>query len=110
MSSLPIALPKGSRGLQGLNGIQGHTGPRGANGISSNLYNFVAKLQVLGTPPAGGIYWDNEDQLSATTITLSHLTQLGNSVSLFLSVLKLGDYIVIQSKENSTNVQKWKVT
>jgi hypothetical protein len=100
----------GPTGPQGPQGDAGPTGPQGADGFSSNLYNYQARTETSGIPANGHLYWDTTTQVSATTITFSHLTQNGNDIDLFLSVLKSGDSLVIQDQNNSDNFQRWIVS
>ena len=100
----------GPTGPAGPQGIQGLTGPQGIDGFSSNLYNYQADDQLTGTPTVGHLYWDTTTQVSATTITFSHITQNGNDIDLFLSVLKSPDSLVIQDQNNSDNFQRWIVS
>ena len=102
-----VAGPTGEAGSQGNIGA---TGPRGSDGISSNLYNYKADANHgSGTPAPGYLLWNTNLQISATTIRFSFLTSLGNDVDLFLSVLKSGDSLVIQSQSNSNVFQRWVV-
>lgn len=100
----------GPTGPQGPQGDAGPTGPQGADGFSSNLYNYQADEQLTGIPTVGHLFWDTATQVSATTITFSHITQNGNDIDLFLSVLKSGDSLVIQDQNNSDNFQRWIVS
>ena len=107
---------QGIQGPQGIQGIQGETGaqgPAGADGQSSSFYNYQADTSILSPPIVttnGHIYWNNATQSSATELILSHLTQGGNDIDVFLSLLKTNDSIIIQDQSNSNNNQKWTIS
>jgi hypothetical protein len=60
-------------------------------------------------PTAGHLYWNNATQISATTVTLSHLEQGGIDIDVFLAFIKNGDTFILQDQNNSANYQKWEV-
>jgi hypothetical protein len=89
-------------------GPTGPTGAQGADGQSSSYYQYDADTtQTSGTPTSGHVFWNNATQISATTLTFSHLTSNGIDVDLFLGILKTGDSVVLQDESNSNNYQKW---
>ena len=65
---------------------------------------------MTGTPQVGHLFWNTTTQISATTITFSHITQNGNDIDLFLGLLKTNDSLVIQDQNNSDNFQRWIVS
>ena len=105
----------GATGLQGSTGFgaTGATGVQGAtglNGQSANFYNYRADTNTLsGVPVVGTLYWDNATQLSAATVTLSHIDALGNDIDVFFQLFKTNDTFVIQDRGNSNNFQTWEI-
>ena len=109
--------PQGVQGIQGIQGPQGDigptgpAGPAGQNGLSSSFYNYQAIANSFGPPIGNGhVEWDNATQANATTIYISHLTQDGNDIDVFLLLLKTNDVIIIQDQTNSNNYQKWTIS
>jgi collagen type VII alpha len=106
----------GATGLQGSTGIgsTGATGVQGATGLtgqSSTFYNYKADTTTLsGVPAVGTLFWDNATQLSATTVTLSHIEALGNDIDVFFQLFKVNDTFIIQDQSNSNNFQTWKIS
>jgi hypothetical protein len=102
----------GSAGATG-SGSTGATGPVGATGLpgqSASFYNYQSDaVNTSGVPANGRIIWDNLTQVSATTVTLSHLDSLGNDIDVFFPLFKTGDKFVIQDQSNSTNFQTWEI-
>jgi hypothetical protein len=103
----------GATGATGL-GATGATGVQGATGIagqSSTFYNYQASAnQTTGTPTDGHLFWNNASQVSATSITLSHIEALGNDIDVFFPLFKTGDTFVIQDQNNSNNFQTWVIS
>lgn len=101
----------GPTGDTGPTGPTGATGPQGADGLSSSFYQYQADTtQTSGTPTSGHLFWDTATQISATSLTFSHLEQGGIDIDIFLSFLKTDDIIVLQDQNNSNNYQKWQVS
>ena len=104
----------GATGLIGPDGATGSTGPIGATGLpgqSASFYNYQADaVNISGVPAAGRIIWDNLTQISATTVTLSHLDTLGNDIDVFFPLFKTGDKFVVQDQGNSNNFQTWEIS
>jgi hypothetical protein len=108
--------PQGAQGVTGPQGPQGVTGPQGPQGVtgpqgqSNSLYTFSAGDVNSGYPGDGYIGWSNPYQTSSTHIILSHLTNNGNDIDLFLSLLSPTQTFVLQDQNNSNNYQKWLIT
>jgi hypothetical protein len=106
----------GATGLQGATGLgaTGATGVQGATGLpgqSASFYNYQADaVNVSGTPANGRIIWNNLTQVSATTVTLSHIDALGNDIDVFFPLFKTGDKFVVQDQGNSANFQTWEIS
>jgi heat shock protein HslJ len=56
------------------------------------------------------ITWDQADQITASTIRVSHIGSDTNDYDVLLSIIKGNDYVIIQSKTNSNKYQKFSVT
>jgi len=111
--------PRGATGLTGPIGASGSggtgaTGPIGATGLpgqSASFYNYQADaVNVSGVPANGKIIWNNLTQVSATTVTLSHIDSLGNDIDVFFPLFKTGDKFVVQDQSNSANFQTWEIS
>jgi hypothetical protein len=63
-----------------------------------------------GYPGDGDILWNAGTQISSTQINVSHLTDNGIDVDIFLSLLSTGEQIVIQSQTSSSSYQTWTIT
>jgi hypothetical protein len=63
-----------------------------------------------GDPGNGYLLWNNATQTSATSITIDHINADGVDIDVFLTLLSVGDVLVIQDKTNSANFQKWEVS
>jgi len=63
-----------------------------------------------GYPGDGDILWNASTQISSTQINVSHLTDNGIDVDIFLSLLSTGEQIVIQSQTSSVDYQTWTIT
>jgi hypothetical protein len=105
--------PEGSTGATGI-GATGATGVQGATGLpgqSASFYNYQADaVNISGVPATGRIIWDNLTQVSATTVTLSHIDSLGNDIDVFFPLFKTGDKFVVQDQGNSANFQTWEIS
>jgi hypothetical protein len=62
-----------------------------------------------GYPGNGDIIWDNATQTSATNILVSHLTDNGIDVDIFLALLTDTEQFVIQSQTVSGDNQVWQI-
>jgi hypothetical protein len=101
----------GPTGPTGMTGPTGFTGPQGPQGQSTSYYNYKANTSsTSGDPGSTYILWNNATQSSATQISVSHLDANTVDIDIFLALLKLGDYIIIQDTANSNNYQKWLIT
>jgi hypothetical protein len=104
----------GATGSTGVQGDVGATGVQGATGIagqSATFYNYQADAnQISGVPTTGHLFWNNASQVSATSITLSHIDSLGNDIDVFFPLFKTGDTFIIQDQNNSNNFQTWEIS
>ena len=106
-----VAGTNGSTGATGTAGTNGATGATGISGQSSTFYNYQADANtVSGVPTTGHLYWNNASQISATSVTLSHIDALGNDIDVFFPIFKTGDTFVIQDQSNSNNFQRWQIS
>jgi len=110
-----VAGPTGPTGPTGAvsttPGPTGPTGPTGAQGTSSSLFLYLANtLATSGYPNDGDILWNNATQTSATQINVSHLTDNNIDIDIFLSLLSVGEQIIIQSQTSSSSYQKWNIS
>jgi len=100
--------PTGSAGPTGGTGSTGNTGPQG---VSSNYYYYKANTLSTTPPPASGyLIWNNVTQISATSITLSHITNDSVDVETFLALATVGSTVIVQDVMVSGNYQKWTIT
>ena len=101
----------GPTGPTGAAGAIGPTGPSGTPGTSSSLFLFQANaVSTSGYPGDGYILWNNAAQASATSLNISHLTDNGIDVDVFLSLLGVGETILVQDQSASANYQSWTIT
>jgi len=63
-----------------------------------------------GYPGDGDILWNAGTQTSASQINVSHLTDNNIDVDIFLSLLSVGEQIVIQSQTSSVDYQTWTIS
>jgi hypothetical protein len=83
----------------------------GARGSSGGIFKYEADTTgTTGDPGAGDIRWNNATQASATQINLSHLTDDGVDIDLFLELIAIGDVLVVQDQNDSLNYQTWEVS
>jgi hypothetical protein len=112
----------GVTGVQGATGLQGTTGPIGPTGISgptgatgpqgysSSLFLYFANTTITsGYPGDGDLLWNTATQISATQISISHLTDDNIDVDIFLAQLKQTEILTIQSQTSSSNYQTWRI-
>ena len=105
--------PTGAAGATGPTGasVTGATGATGPQGQSTSYYNYkVDTSSTSSNPDSGDIRWNNATQTSASVLYIDHQTHLGVDIDIFLSLLKVGDVLVVQDLNNSANFQKWTVT
>ena len=113
--------PTGPTGAQGNTGptgptgaastVAGPTGPTGAKGTSSSLFLYRANTTATsGYPGDGKVLWNNATQISATSLNLSHLTDDGTDIDIFLALLRATEQITIQDQTNSANYQTWTIS
>jgi hypothetical protein len=92
-------------------GPAGAPGADGQDGSSSSYFLYRTNtLLVSGNPTNQKIRWNNPVQLSATELGISAITDDAVNITIFLSLLNLGDTIVIQDKNVAANYQTFVVT
>jgi hypothetical protein len=102
---------KGDKGDKGDTGDTGADGAAGANGGSSAFFPYIVKTTITtGDPGSGHGIWNTVGQIDATILSASHLNSDGQDVDLFLNLVNPGDILIIQSKTDSNQYQKWEAT
>ena len=82
-----------------------------ATGFGNSLWSYKAKTSATsGDPNAGYMLWNNATQISATQLNFSHLVQDGFDIELLFNYLNVGNEIIIQDKDDSTNNQIWTIS
>ena len=100
----------GATGL-GATGATGETGATGAQGTSTSLFLYNANaVATSGYPGDGDLLWNDATQIDATQINISHLTDDGTDIDIFLSLLEATETILIQDASASVNYQKFTIT
>jgi hypothetical protein len=100
----------GTTGTSGTAGTSGTGGTSGENGVSNNLFLYKAHTTTqTGYPGNGNILWNNTTQINSTQINISHLTDNGIDIDIFLALLKDSQQITIQDRNSSANYQVWDV-
>jgi len=100
----------GATGLQGATGF-GATGATGPQGLSSSHFNYKVNTgATTGQPPDGDIYFNNATQASSTQLNVSHATDEGTDIDIFLALLEATEVVTIQDKISSSNFQRWTIT
>lgn len=128
--------PMGANGANGAPGAQGPMGPPGLLGPSGQTichYNYSVSTTtehanlpapVVGTATINGnwntyrnsntypsyISWNHAAQLESTKLHASWFDQNGVNIRKFLSMLRQGDHVTVQSKTNHLQVQEWTLT
>jgi hypothetical protein len=128
--------PMGANGAPGAQGAQGPMGPPGLLGPSGQTichYNYSVSTTTehanLPAPVVGTatincnwntyrnsntypsyISWNHAAQLESTKLHVSWFDQNGVNVRKFLSMLRQGDHVTVQSKTNHLQVQEWTLT
>lgn len=98
----------GESGFSGFSGISGYSG---AIGQSSSLFLYYAEaVQTSGQPANGFLLWNNATQSNATQINVSHLTNNGDDIDIFLALLQPTQKFTIQDQNASANYQSWLIT
>jgi len=78
---------------------------------STKLWIYKARTTATsGYPDNGHLLWDNATQTSATHLILSHLTEDGLDIDIFVTFTQAGDKIILQDSDDSGNNQQWDVT
>jgi hypothetical protein len=54
--------------------------------------------------------WNNATQINSTQINISHLTDDGIDIDVFLALIEIGTTIIVQDKSQSLNFQTWQIT
>ena len=100
----------GTSGSSGTTGTSGTGGTSGVNGVSNNLFLYQAETSIQsGYPGDGHILWNNTTQINATQINISHLTNNGIDIDIFLALLQDLQQITIQDQNSSSNYQIWDI-
>jgi hypothetical protein len=125
-----IAGEKGPRGEKGATGETGATGATGYSGQTICHYTFPISTEIdpanLPSPFVGTIAvlsgwntyrnsntypsyiaWSHANQLESNKLYVSWIEQTGTNIHKFLSMLREGDRVAIQSKTNHLLVQEW---
>ena len=103
--------PTGATGPIGATGVPGPTGATGPQGLSSSAFNYKINTGATsGQPPDGDIYYNNSAQTTSTQLNISHATDEGTDIDIFLALLEATEVITIQDKSSSSNFQKWTIT
>jgi len=110
--------PTGDQGVAGPTGptgaassVAGPTGPTGSQGDSSSIFFYKAKTSATsGDPASGYVLWNNATQTSATQINVSHLTDDGTDIDIFLALLQTTQSFYLQDQNDSANYQLWLVS
>jgi hypothetical protein len=71
---------------------------------------FANTAATSGYPGDGDILWNNATQISATQLNISHLTDNNIDIDIFLSLLTVGEQIVVQSQTASADYQTWTIS
>jgi parallel beta-helix repeat protein len=111
-SSIPLEeLDANFAALQGQLGPTGPTGARGTDGTSSSIYYYKANtVSTSGDPGLGYLSWNSTTQISSNIINLSHQTSNVVDIDIFLSLLEVGQELIIQDVTSSGNFQKWTIS
>jgi hypothetical protein len=81
------------------------------DGQSSSYWYYRANTSSFsGDPSSGDVLWSNVSQTSATSVNISHTTQDGVDVGIFLSLFTSGQTLIVQDQNDSTNFQKWTIS
>ena len=103
--------PTGAIGETGPQGDLGPTGATGPVGQSTSHYNYLADItNNSGDPTSGYILWDDSTPANVRTIHVSHITNDGVNIDIFLALLKTGDIIILRSPNNSARYQQYILT
>ena len=98
-------------GISGFSGFSGTSGYSGAIGQSSSLFLYDAEaVQTSGQPANGFLLWNTATQSNATQINISHLTNNGDDIDIFLALLQPTQKFTIQDQNVSSNYQSWLIT
>ena len=95
----------------GTSGTSGISGTNGINGVSNNFFLYKANtVSQSGEPGTTYIAWDNIEQTGSANLIISHLTNTGVDIDIFLSLLQSTQQITIQDQNDSNNYQIWDIT
>lgn len=105
----------GATGGVGNTGAVGATGATGAQGGSNSFYQYTANT-TINNPyppptgiPSGNVVWSLPTQISSSVIYLSNKNTDGVDITVFLSMISVGNDILIQDETNSDNYQLWTI-
>ena len=83
----------------------------GVSPIASLIGEYKADaVNVGGQPASGKIRYNNATQISATNVTVNHITDSNVDIDLFLSELVTGQKFIIQDKNQSDNIQIFSIS
>lgn len=100
-----------SNAYSGYSGIAGASGFSGVAGISSTIFEYYADTgSTTGDPGLGDILWNNSPQTGATALHISHTTNDGIDIDIYLALLQATEVITLQDKAASANYQRWGIT
>lgn len=83
----------------------GHAIPSG-----SFLGQYKCNTTITPPPASGHIRYNNATQVSSTNLYVSETTDDGIDISALLSLLIVGDKILVQDRDNSANYQIWNIS
>jgi hypothetical protein len=94
-----------------ITGPQGAAGADGQDGSSSSYFLFKTNaVDISGSPTNQKLRWNNANQLLATELGISSTTDDAIDITIFLSLLNVGDTIIIQDKSDAANYQTFEVS
>jgi hypothetical protein len=108
----------GPTGPTGPKGAKGDIGPTGQAGQSVSYYDYLADVSgnippmpKTSPPPLSRyIRWNNVSQTASTFLYVSYVTNDLTDISNLLSIVMVGDDVVLQSKAGAGQHQVWTVT
>lgn len=75
------------------------------------FWQYKAKTSATsGYPGDGYMLWDDATQINAGNLILSHITNDGLDIDIFLSFLIAGNTIIVQDANASQNNQNWAIS
>jgi hypothetical protein len=78
---------------------------------SVSAWHYRAETAITsGNPTSYKLLWDNADQISATSINVSHKDHAGDDIEFLLGFIEEGQQLFIQDRDSSQNFQIWSVS